>query len=53
MTRTVATYGRVDYAHNNAGIEGVWGTSLHQYAKEVWERVFAVNVTGAWLCRKA
>jgi NAD(P)-dependent dehydrogenase (short-subunit alcohol dehydrogenase family) len=53
IARTVATYGRLDYAHNNAGIEGAWGTSLHEYPLEVWERVFAINVTGVWLCMKA
>jgi NAD(P)-dependent dehydrogenase (short-subunit alcohol dehydrogenase family) len=53
IARTVATFGRLDYAHNNAGIEGAWGTALHEYPQELWERVLAVNVTGVWLCMKA
>jgi NAD(P)-dependent dehydrogenase (short-subunit alcohol dehydrogenase family) len=53
IARTVATYGRLDFAHNNAGIEGHWGTSLHDYPQDMWERVLAVNVTGVWLSMKA
>jgi NAD(P)-dependent dehydrogenase (short-subunit alcohol dehydrogenase family) len=53
IARTVATYGRLDYAHNNAGITGAWGTALHEYPPDAWERVLAVNVTGVWLCMKA
>jgi NAD(P)-dependent dehydrogenase (short-subunit alcohol dehydrogenase family) len=53
IARTVATYGRLDYAHNNAGIVGDWGTALHEYPLDFWERVFAINVTGVWLCMKA
>jgi NAD(P)-dependent dehydrogenase (short-subunit alcohol dehydrogenase family) len=50
IATTAATYGRIDFAHNNAGIEGAWGTSLIDYPRDVWDRVFAVNVTGVWLC---
>lgn len=53
VARTVATYGRLDYAHNNAGIEGAWGTTLHEYPRDVWARVLAVNLTGVWLCMQA
>jgi NAD(P)-dependent dehydrogenase (short-subunit alcohol dehydrogenase family) len=50
IATTVATYGRLDFAHNNAGIVGAWGTSLIDYPRDVWDRVFSVNVTGVWLC---
>lgn len=53
IARAVETYGRLDYAHNNAGIEGAWGTPVQAYPQDVWERVFAVNVTGVFLCMKA
>jgi NAD(P)-dependent dehydrogenase (short-subunit alcohol dehydrogenase family) len=47
----VATYGRLDYAHNNVGIAGS-GELPHNYPNEVWDRVLAVNLTGVWLCMK-
>ncbi len=44
-------YDRLDYACNNAGIGGV--TSLTaDYPEEMWNRVLAINLTGAWLCMK-
>jgi NAD(P)-dependent dehydrogenase (short-subunit alcohol dehydrogenase family) len=48
----VDRYGRLDYAHNNAGIEGSAppGTPLHEYPEEVWDRTIAVNLKGVWLC---
>ena len=47
----VATYGRINCAHNNAGIEGVWATTAN-YPEDDWERVMVVNLKGAWLCVK-
>jgi NAD(P)-dependent dehydrogenase (short-subunit alcohol dehydrogenase family) len=49
ITETVAAYGRLDCAHNNAGIEGPQ-VPLHEYPVEAWDRVLAVNLTGVWLC---
>lgn len=48
---TVRTYGRLDCACNNAGIEGVQATTA-EYPREEWDRVLAVNLTGVWLCMK-
>jgi NAD(P)-dependent dehydrogenase (short-subunit alcohol dehydrogenase family) len=48
---TVAGYGRLDFAHNNAGIEGP-GDALHEYPEEAWDRVMAVNLKAVWLCMK-
>ena len=49
----VQTYGRLDYAHNNAGISGALDSPpTHEYPQDAWERVLAVNVTGVWLCMK-
>src|SRR5207249_3880685 len=45
------TYGRLDYAHNNAGIEGALAELL-DYPDDVFDRVLAVNVKGVWLCMK-
>jgi NAD(P)-dependent dehydrogenase (short-subunit alcohol dehydrogenase family) len=51
---TVDTYGRLDFAHNNAGIAGMAGrpVPLHEYPEEVWDRVIATNLTGVYLCMK-
>ena len=55
MARAVETYGRVDYAHNNAGIEGNAppGTAFHDYPEEVWDQVISINLKSVWLCMKA
>ena len=52
MARAVETYGRVDYAHNNAGIEGNAppGTAFHDYPEAVWDQVISINLKGVWLC---
>ena len=51
------TYGRLDCAHNNAGISGfgIAGdayTLTAEYPEERWHQVIAVNLTGVWLCMK-
>jgi NAD(P)-dependent dehydrogenase (short-subunit alcohol dehydrogenase family) len=51
VRRTVEAFGRLDYACNNAGIEGVSAPTA-EYPEENWERVIGVNLTGAWLCMK-
>src|SRR6184192_3369973 len=51
IARAVQTYGRLDCAHNNAGIEGSAATTT-EYAEEMWERVIAINLKGVWLCMK-
>jgi NAD(P)-dependent dehydrogenase (short-subunit alcohol dehydrogenase family) len=52
VTKAVATYGRLDCAFNNAGIEGQRGMT-HECGQENWDRVIAINLTGVWLCMKA
>jgi NAD(P)-dependent dehydrogenase (short-subunit alcohol dehydrogenase family) len=51
MAITMKTYGRLDYACNNAGIGGPPMTS-GDYREEDWRAVIDVNLTGAWLCMK-
>jgi NAD(P)-dependent dehydrogenase (short-subunit alcohol dehydrogenase family) len=55
LTTTVETYGRLDYAHNNAGIEGsvAPGTAFHEYPEDAWDQVLSINLKGVWLCMKA
>lgn len=51
VRKAVETYGRLDCAHNNAGIEGATAKTS-DYAWEEWERVIRINLTGVWLCMK-
>ncbi len=51
IDKTYSAYGRLDYAFNNAGIEGVTATT-QDCTQENWEKVLAVNLTGIWLCMK-
>ncbi len=44
-------YGKIDILVNNAGIAGP-NKPTHEYTSEEWEKVFDVNVTGAFLCTK-
>lgn len=51
VRKAVDTYGRLDCAHNNAGIEGATGRTA-DYTEEEWDRVIAINLKGVWLCMK-
>jgi len=48
----VQTYGRLDCAHNNAGIGSRPRVLLHELSEESWERVISINLKGVWLCMK-
>lgn len=52
VAKAVETYGRIDCAFNNAGIEGE-GAVTHKCSEENWHRVISINLTGVWLCMKA
>jgi NAD(P)-dependent dehydrogenase (short-subunit alcohol dehydrogenase family) len=43
------THGRLDFAHNNAGICPV-GYSVDTLPEEMWDRVIGINLKGVWLC---
>jgi NAD(P)-dependent dehydrogenase (short-subunit alcohol dehydrogenase family) len=49
--RTVETYGRLDCAHNNAGIEGDMAPTA-DCAEANWDRTIAINLKGVWLCMR-
>lgn len=51
VKQTVEIYGRLDCAHNNAGVEGTL-SPLHESVEEVWDKVINVNLKGVWLCLK-
>jgi NAD(P)-dependent dehydrogenase (short-subunit alcohol dehydrogenase family) len=44
-------FGRLDYAHNNAGISPVTGNTVN-CPKELWDAIIGVNLTGVWLGMK-
>jgi NAD(P)-dependent dehydrogenase (short-subunit alcohol dehydrogenase family) len=52
VMRAVETYGRLDCAFNNAGIDGEHAR-IHECTEENWQRVLAIDLTGVWLCMKA
>src|SRR5258708_10591361 len=57
MTATLGTYGRLDCAFNNAGINGslagVRGKLTAEWPEEAFDRLIQVNLKGTWLCMKA
>jgi NAD(P)-dependent dehydrogenase (short-subunit alcohol dehydrogenase family) len=48
---TVARYGGLDFAFNNAGLVGSVA-GIVETTEEDWNRVLATNLTGVWLCMK-
>jgi len=51
VEKTVAAYGGLDYAFNNAGIEGHWVPIVEQTEDE-WDRTIDINLKGTWMCLK-
>lgn len=51
IAKTVETFGRLDYAFNNAGIEGT-NIPTAEYTEELWDRIININLKGVWLCMK-
>src|SRR5712691_9224594 len=51
VAKTVETYGRIDGAFNNAGIEGRMATTV-ETTEETFDRTIAINLKGVWLCMK-
>jgi NAD(P)-dependent dehydrogenase (short-subunit alcohol dehydrogenase family) len=51
VEKTIATYGRLDFAFNNAGIEGATA-GTHDCTEENWDKTIDINLKGTWLCMK-
>ena len=47
----IDTFGRLDYAVNNAGIEGKWA-GITDLDENEWDRVLDINLKGTFLCMK-
>lgn len=52
VEKTVATFGRLDFAFNNAGIEGEVGPTTDKQTEENYRRTFDINVLGVLLSMK-
>jgi NAD(P)-dependent dehydrogenase (short-subunit alcohol dehydrogenase family) len=48
VNRALEQFGRLDFANNNAGIEGDLAPT-GEYTEEAWNRVIAINLTGVFL----
>jgi NAD(P)-dependent dehydrogenase (short-subunit alcohol dehydrogenase family) len=51
VSAAVAKWGRLDCAHNNAGISGTIA-SIVDDTEENWDHTLAVDLKGVWLCMK-
>lgn len=50
IARAVSEYGRLDFAHNNAGINSL---AADEWESKNWDRSVGVNLTGVMLCMRA
>jgi NAD(P)-dependent dehydrogenase (short-subunit alcohol dehydrogenase family) len=51
IATTVDRWGRLDFAHNNAGTSGPSAMTA-DYSEEDWNKVVALNLTSTFLCMK-
>lgn len=51
VAHTIETFGRLDYAVNNAGIEGQF-VLVQDLPEEEWDRILDINLKGVFLCLK-
>ena len=52
LAKLLDTYGRLDGAFNNAGIEGRIMASTVECSEDNFDRTLAINLKGVWLCMK-
>lgn len=51
VAHAIEAFGRLDYAVNNAGIEGTFA-GIADLAEDEWDRVLDINLKGTFLCMK-
>jgi NAD(P)-dependent dehydrogenase (short-subunit alcohol dehydrogenase family) len=51
LDKTIETFGRLDAAFNNAGVEQA-KAALVDITEEEWDRIVAINLRGVFLCMK-
>ena len=49
VDHAITTFGRLDYAVNNAGIEGQFA-GITELEEDEWDRVLGINLKGTFLC---
>lgn len=49
---TLDTYGRLDCAHNNAGVDQRPPAPLSSVTEQEWDRVISINLKGVFVCMK-
>lgn len=52
VNKSVETYGRLDCAHNNAGVEESPARTTADCDEKDWDRITGINLKGVWLCMK-
>lgn len=56
VSKTVETYGSLDFAFNNAGVgpdgKRIPVVSIADCSEEIWDRTIDINLKGVWLCMK-
>src|SRR5206468_8884771 len=52
LTKTFETFGRLDFAFNNAGIEPKTPAPTADYDEEEWNRIMDIDLRGVFLCMK-
>ncbi len=51
VDKTIEHFGRLDFAFNNAGIEGHTAVT-HECTEENFDKTISINLKGVWLCMK-
>jgi len=51
VDKTISHYGRLDYAFNNAGIEGT-PSPVTDCTNDNWDKTMNINLKGVWFCMK-
>ncbi|WP_395647697.1 SDR family NAD(P)-dependent oxidoreductase [Terricaulis sp.] len=51
VAATVAAFGALDMAYNNAGVDGERAPTA-ECSNENWERIVSINLRGVWWCMK-
>ena len=49
--KAIEHFGKIDYAFNNAGIEGDTANT-HECTETNWDKTISINLKGVWLCMK-
>jgi NAD(P)-dependent dehydrogenase (short-subunit alcohol dehydrogenase family) len=52
LDKTVETFGRLDFAFNNAGVEPKTPAPTADYEEEEWNRIIDINLRGVFLCMR-